>query len=237
MTSPLPLANLITLGARDFGALGDFYRRVGWPQVMDDGDFAVFELRGIVLALFPLSKLARWEHRARAEQRWHPLHHWRAGRQCRGGGPAHRAHACGRCSGDEGTCRRGVLHRSFGLPVRPRGQLLRDRLGRHAQQSRRHRSSPSRRSVTATRCLCSDRSRYRPAAAEVAAHGWLGGLLGPLRSCGDENALVPLSALAQPMYVRLCWVSEPPSGPHGYTQCAGRARLNPGRGRSSGSLA
>jgi uncharacterized protein len=59
MTNPLPLANLITLGARDFAALRDFYRRVGWPQVMDDGEFAVFELRGIVLALFPLAKLAR----------------------------------------------------------------------------------------------------------------------------------------------------------------------------------
>jgi hypothetical protein len=30
----------------------------GWPQVMDDGEFAVFELRGIVLALCPLTKLA-----------------------------------------------------------------------------------------------------------------------------------------------------------------------------------
>jgi predicted lactoylglutathione lyase len=58
MTNPLPLANLITLGARDFGALREFYRRVGWPQVMDDGEFAVFELRGIVLAVFPLAKLA-----------------------------------------------------------------------------------------------------------------------------------------------------------------------------------
>jgi hypothetical protein len=58
VADPLPLANLITLGARDFGALRDFYRRVGWPQVMDDGEFAVFELRGIVLALFPLTKLA-----------------------------------------------------------------------------------------------------------------------------------------------------------------------------------
>jgi uncharacterized protein len=58
MTAPLPLANLITLGARDFDALRDFYRRVGWPQVMDDGEFAVFELRGIVLAVFPLAKLA-----------------------------------------------------------------------------------------------------------------------------------------------------------------------------------
>ena len=59
MTDQLPLANLITLGARDFGALRDFYRRVGWPQVMDDDDFAVFELRGILLALFPLAELAR----------------------------------------------------------------------------------------------------------------------------------------------------------------------------------
>jgi hypothetical protein len=53
-----PLANLITLGARDFPALRDFYRRVGWPPVMDDGEFAVFELRGILLALFPLEQLA-----------------------------------------------------------------------------------------------------------------------------------------------------------------------------------
>lgn len=59
MTDQLPLANLITLGARDFGALRDFYRRVGWPQVMDDDEFAVFELRGILIAVFPLAKLAR----------------------------------------------------------------------------------------------------------------------------------------------------------------------------------
>jgi predicted lactoylglutathione lyase len=59
MTDQLPLANLITLGARDLEVLRDFYRRVGWPQVVDDGEFTVFELRGIVLALFPLAKLAR----------------------------------------------------------------------------------------------------------------------------------------------------------------------------------
>jgi hypothetical protein len=58
VTGPTPVANLITLGARDFDALRDFYKRLGWPQVMDDGEFAVFELRGIVLALFPLTKLA-----------------------------------------------------------------------------------------------------------------------------------------------------------------------------------
>ena len=54
-----PLANLITLGARDFPGLRDFYRRLGWPQIMDDGEFAVFELRGILLALFPIAQLAR----------------------------------------------------------------------------------------------------------------------------------------------------------------------------------
>lgn len=54
-----PLANLITLGAWDFTALRDFYRRLGWPQVIDEENFAAFELRGTVLAVFPLADLAR----------------------------------------------------------------------------------------------------------------------------------------------------------------------------------
>ena len=54
-----PLANLITLGARDLPTLRDFYRALGWPQIVDDGGFVAFELRGIVLALFPLTELAR----------------------------------------------------------------------------------------------------------------------------------------------------------------------------------
>jgi hypothetical protein len=33
--------------------LRDFYRRVGWPQVVDDCEYAVFELRGILIALSP----------------------------------------------------------------------------------------------------------------------------------------------------------------------------------------
>ena len=53
-----PLANTITLGVRDFDAQRDFYRRLGWPQAFDSDDFAVFELRGAVLALFPVDKLA-----------------------------------------------------------------------------------------------------------------------------------------------------------------------------------
>ena len=53
MNASAPLANLITLGARDIPTLRDFYRSLGWPQILDDGEFAAFELRGIVLALSP----------------------------------------------------------------------------------------------------------------------------------------------------------------------------------------
>jgi hypothetical protein len=37
MKTSAPLANLITLGARDFSSLRDFYRNLGWPQIIDDG--------------------------------------------------------------------------------------------------------------------------------------------------------------------------------------------------------
>lgn len=53
-----PLGNVFTFGVRDLPALRAFYRRLGWPQVIDDEDFAAFELRGAVLALFPLERLA-----------------------------------------------------------------------------------------------------------------------------------------------------------------------------------
>ena len=53
-----PLANVITLGVSNLPALRDFYRRLGWPQVVDQEDFAAFELRGSVLALFPVDTLA-----------------------------------------------------------------------------------------------------------------------------------------------------------------------------------
>jgi uncharacterized protein len=52
-----PLANVITLGVQNFDAQRDFYRQLGWPQALDSGDFAVFELRGALLALFPIDKL------------------------------------------------------------------------------------------------------------------------------------------------------------------------------------
>jgi uncharacterized protein len=57
-----PLANIVTLGVTDFRAQRDFYRRLGWPQVFDSDDFAVFELRGALLALFPVDKLAADSH-------------------------------------------------------------------------------------------------------------------------------------------------------------------------------
>jgi predicted lactoylglutathione lyase len=67
--SDLPLANIITLGVRDFGAEREFYRGLGWPQVFDSEEFAVFELRGALLALFPVDKLATDSRTAPAESR------------------------------------------------------------------------------------------------------------------------------------------------------------------------
>lgn len=64
---PPPLANVVTLGVRDFDAQLAFYRRLGRPQAFDSGDFAVFELRGALLALFPVDKLASDAH-AQPEQ-------------------------------------------------------------------------------------------------------------------------------------------------------------------------
>jgi uncharacterized protein len=54
-----PLANIITLGVRDIAAERAFYQRVGWPLALDSDDFVVFELRGILLALFPSALLAK----------------------------------------------------------------------------------------------------------------------------------------------------------------------------------
>lgn len=51
-------AAVVTLGARRFAELRDFYRGLGWPLAVDLDDFAAFGLRGAVLAIFPLDKLA-----------------------------------------------------------------------------------------------------------------------------------------------------------------------------------
>jgi uncharacterized protein len=55
---PPPLANIVTLGVQNFDVQRNFYRQLGWPQAFDSDDFAVFELRGALLALFPIDKLA-----------------------------------------------------------------------------------------------------------------------------------------------------------------------------------
>ena len=60
MSASTPLANvMITLGAPDLPRLRGFYRGLGWPQIIDEDEFAAFELRGVVLALFPVDQLAR----------------------------------------------------------------------------------------------------------------------------------------------------------------------------------
>ncbi|HEY1344660.1 MAG TPA: VOC family protein [Streptosporangiaceae bacterium] len=60
MSATAPLADvMITFGARDLPRLRHFYHKLGWPQIIDDDDFAAFEVRGVVLALFPLPQLAR----------------------------------------------------------------------------------------------------------------------------------------------------------------------------------
>jgi hypothetical protein len=53
-----PLANIVTLGVRDFVAERAFYLALRWPLVLDLEDFVVFELRGALLALFPIEQLA-----------------------------------------------------------------------------------------------------------------------------------------------------------------------------------
>jgi catechol 2,3-dioxygenase-like lactoylglutathione lyase family enzyme len=59
MRAAAPVANVITIGARDFPTLRDFYRDVGWPQIIADEEFAAFDLRGLFLAVFPIAQLAR----------------------------------------------------------------------------------------------------------------------------------------------------------------------------------
>jgi catechol 2,3-dioxygenase-like lactoylglutathione lyase family enzyme len=50
---------VVTLGVRDLPRLREFYVGLGWKPAVDiEGDFAAFELRGAVLALYPLDELA-----------------------------------------------------------------------------------------------------------------------------------------------------------------------------------
>jgi uncharacterized protein len=58
---------LITLGARSFESLRDFYKGLGWQTAVELQDFAAFRLRGAVLALFPLEELAKDANTAPAD--------------------------------------------------------------------------------------------------------------------------------------------------------------------------
>ena len=62
MDEQLPLANIITLGVRDFAGEREFYRRLGWPHAFDSDSFTVFELRGALLALFGIDQLGADAH-------------------------------------------------------------------------------------------------------------------------------------------------------------------------------
>jgi len=57
MDQQLPLANIITLGVRDFARTREFYRQLGWPHAFDSDTFTVFEMRGALLALFGVDQL------------------------------------------------------------------------------------------------------------------------------------------------------------------------------------
>jgi uncharacterized protein len=66
MSTAAPFANMITLGVQNFQRERDFYQALGWPIAFDSDDFVAFELRGALLALFPVEKLAA-DSRARPE--------------------------------------------------------------------------------------------------------------------------------------------------------------------------
>jgi catechol 2,3-dioxygenase-like lactoylglutathione lyase family enzyme len=57
MTVPARLS-VVTVGARDVGALRAFYERLGWTTNSDPGPFAAFPLGGAVFSLFDLAHLA-----------------------------------------------------------------------------------------------------------------------------------------------------------------------------------
>jgi catechol 2,3-dioxygenase-like lactoylglutathione lyase family enzyme len=64
MTLDAPLANVVTLGVSDIAVEREFYRRLGWPLMLDTEGFVVFELRGALLALFGVDALGRDAHAA-----------------------------------------------------------------------------------------------------------------------------------------------------------------------------
>ena len=54
MSNNLSLANIVTLGVSDVRRERDFYSDLGWPVVLDNEDFVVFELRGGAYPIEPM---------------------------------------------------------------------------------------------------------------------------------------------------------------------------------------
>ena len=130
MDQQLPLANIITLGVRDFAREREFYRRLGWPHAFDSDTFTVFELRGALLALFGIDQLGTDARATRNPGRAASAARSslpRTGRRTstRSSGAPVRP-----CHGDEGTDGRGVLRGPRCVLRRSRRQLLGGRVGR-----------------------------------------------------------------------------------------------------------
>jgi uncharacterized protein len=54
-----PRLNIVTLGVRDLGHAVRFYRDgLGWKPAVESGDFVLFEMSGVALALYPHDLLA-----------------------------------------------------------------------------------------------------------------------------------------------------------------------------------
>jgi len=54
-----PRLNIVTLGVRDVARAVRFYRDgLGWKPAVEMGDFALFEMGGVALALYPQGLLA-----------------------------------------------------------------------------------------------------------------------------------------------------------------------------------
>jgi catechol 2,3-dioxygenase-like lactoylglutathione lyase family enzyme len=52
--------SLITIGARDFTLLRDFYNRLGWSEIeYGYATYAVFKTVGVLLSLYPYEELAK----------------------------------------------------------------------------------------------------------------------------------------------------------------------------------
>ena len=150
MASQPPLANIVTLGVHDLARERGFYQRLGWPIVLDSDDFIVFELRRVLLALFPARPPPTRAHPSSAEQAPHPNLRDHLGGPGRGRGQPRRAGTGCRRHAHQRTHRRGVLRRPRRLLRRPGRQLLGDRLV-SGQQPRCGGRPPSRR---ATRLSC-----------------------------------------------------------------------------------